>query len=48
MKRLSLEELKSKKAVVKKLEAIKGGQGAGCHTPTKTSPGGGGTDRDPR
>jgi len=31
MKRLSLEELKSKNAVVKKLEAIKGGTASDCH-----------------
>ena len=37
MKRLSLEELKSKKAAVKKLEAIKGGTSSDCHVP-RTSP----------
>jgi len=35
MKRLSLEELKSKKPVVKKLEAIKGGTADSRHTKEK-------------
>jgi hypothetical protein len=45
MKRLSLDELKSKKSVVKKLETIKGGDVASCHIPP--SNGGGGVS-DPK
>jgi len=44
MKRLSLEELKSKKVVVKKLEAIKGGTADNCHF---KSSGNGGSGSDP-
>jgi len=42
MKRLSLEELKSKKDVVKKLESIKGGTAADCHVPPPRDGGNGG------
>ena len=48
MKRLSLEELKSKKSVVKKLESIKGGTDAGCHIPPpRGGDNGGGAGADP-
>jgi len=42
MKRLSLEELKSKKSAVKKIEAIKGGTASDCHVPPSQPSGNGG------
>jgi hypothetical protein len=48
MKRLSLDELKSKKSVVKKLETIKGGDVASCHIPPRDSGNGGGGGSEPR
>jgi hypothetical protein len=46
-KRLSLEELKSKKNVVKNLDSVKGGDTANCHKSNETNNSGGGVSQMP-